>query len=138
MCDSIEVVVNAGQKVCENRWSASKNLLTYLILLVLDPLSEALCHKIHLEEVEKKFDDTKELIQQISQFTVQEIEKWIEAPHASIARIKMFIKEWKKIRREEFFSQICKKEIQLRNAHFQEVDDILDLFAKWRSTLEQT
>ena len=105
---------------------------------MLEPLSEALCRKVHLEEVEKKFDDTKELIQQISQFTVQEIEKWIEVPHASIARIKLFVKEWKKNRREEIFSQICKNEIQLRNAHFQEVDDILDLFFKWRSALEKT
>ena len=53
MCDSIEVVVNAGQKVCENRWSSSNNLLTYLSLPVLDPLSEAVCPKLHLEEVEK-------------------------------------------------------------------------------------
>ena len=137
MCDSVEVVVNAGQKVCENRWSASKNLLTYLSLPILDPLSEALCPKLHLEEVEKQFDGTKELIQQISQLTVQEIEKWIEVPHASIAQIKLFIKEWRKIRREEISSQICKNDIQLRNAHFQEVDDILDLFFKWSSALEQ-
>ena len=53
MCDLVEVVVNVGQKVCENRWYASKNLLTYLSLPVLDPLSEALCPKLHLEEVEK-------------------------------------------------------------------------------------
>ena len=77
MCNSVEVVVNTGQKVCENRWSASKNFLTYLSLLVLDPLNEALCPKVQLKEVEKKFDDTKELIQQISQFTMQEIKKWI-------------------------------------------------------------
>ena len=31
MCDSIEAVVNARQKVCENRWYASNNLLTYAI-----------------------------------------------------------------------------------------------------------
>ena len=66
MCDSVEAVVNAGQKVCENRLSASKNLLTYLSLHVLDSVSESLCPKVHLEEVEKQFDDTKKLIQQIS------------------------------------------------------------------------
>ena len=69
---------------------------------------------------------------------MQEIKKWIEAPHASIARIQLFIKEWKKMREEEISSQICKNKIQLRNAHFQEVDDIMDLFSKWRSTLEKT
>ena len=64
--DSVEAVVNAGQKVCKNRWSASNNLLTYLSLLVLEPLSEVVCPKVHLEEVEKQFNHTKEMIQQIS------------------------------------------------------------------------
>ena len=105
---------------------------------MLEPLSEELCPKVHLEEVEKQFDDTKELIQQISQLIVQEIEKWIEVPHASISQIKLFIKEWKKIRREEISSQICKNDIQLRNAHFQEVDDILNLFVKWHYALKQS
>ena len=73
ICDSIEAVDNAWQKVCKNRWSASNNLLTYLSLLVLEPLSEAICPKVHLEEVEKQFDHTKELIQQISQLTMQEM-----------------------------------------------------------------
>ena len=68
---------------------------------------------------------------------MQEIKKWIEVPHVSIAQIKLFIKEWKKIQREEISSQICKNDIELRNAHFQEVDDILDLFFKWRYALEQ-
>ena len=96
MCDSVEAVVNAGQKGCKNSSSASNNLLTYLSLPVLEPLSEAVCPKVHLQEVEKQFDHRKELIQQISQLTVQEMEKWIEVPDASIARIKLFIKEWKK------------------------------------------
>ena len=53
MCDSVEVVVNGGKKVCKNRWSASNNLLTYLSLPVLEPLSEAVFPKIYLQEVEK-------------------------------------------------------------------------------------
>ena len=65
------------------------------------------------------------------------MEKWIEVPHASIARIKLFIKEWKKMTRVVILSQICKNDIQLRNAHFQKVNDILDIFAKWRSFLNQ-
>ena len=93
-------------------------MLTYLTLPVLEPLSEAVCPKVHLQEVEKQFDHRKDLIQQISQLTVQEMEKWIEVPHASIARIKLFIKEWKKMTRVVILSQICKNDIQLRNAHF--------------------
>ena len=53
MCVSFEAVVNARQKVCKNRWSTSNNFLTYLSLPVLEPLSEAVCPKVHLEEVEK-------------------------------------------------------------------------------------
>ena len=88
--------------------------------------------------MEKQFDYSKELIQQISQLTVQEIEKWMKDPHASIVRIHVFIKKWKKMREEEISSQICKTEIQLRNAHFQEVDGIMELFGKWCSVLAQT
>ena len=84
--------------VCEQRWLDSKNLLTYLIFPVLDLINEAPSHQLHLEEVQKEFDDLKELIQQISQLTMQEIEKWMKAPHASIAWIKVFIKQWKKVR----------------------------------------
>ena len=40
---------------------------------MLEPLSEAFCPKVHLEEVEKRLYDTKELIEQISQLMVQEI-----------------------------------------------------------------
>ena len=127
-----------GKRFVTYRWSASNNLLTYLSLPILEPLNEAVCPKAHLEEVEKQFDHRKELIQQISQLTVQEMEKWIEVPHASIARIKLFIKEWKKMTRVEILSQICKNDIQLRNAHFQEVNDILDIFAKWCSFLNQS
>ena len=59
----------------------------------------------------------------------------MKAPHASIARIKVFIKQWKKVRQQEISSKICKTEIQLRSAHFQEVDEILELFGKWRFAL---
>ena len=122
--------------VCEQRWSNSNNLLTYLSFLVLDLINEAPSHQLHLEEVKKEFDDSKELTQQISQLTVQEIEKWMKAPNSSITRIKVLIKQWKKMRQEEISSKICKAEIQLRNAHFQEVDEILELFGKWCSTLK--
>ena len=35
------------------------------------------------------------------------------------------------MRQEEISSQICKAKIQLSNAQFQEVDDIMKLFGKW-------
>ena len=78
--------------VCEQRWLDSKNFLTYLSFPILDLINEAPSHQLHLEEFQKEFDDSKELIQQISQLTVQEIEKWMKSPYASIARIKVFIK----------------------------------------------
>ena len=61
--------------ICEQRWSDSKNLLTYLSFPVLDLINEAPSHQVHLEEVQKEFDYSKGLIQQISQLIVQEIEK---------------------------------------------------------------
>ena len=66
MCDLVEAIVNVGKKVCKNRWFASNNFLTYLSLPILEPLNDAVCPKVHLEEVEKQFDHRKELIQQTS------------------------------------------------------------------------
>ena len=71
VCDSVEDLIKLGQMICEQRWSDSKNLLTYLIFLVLDLINEAPSHQLQLEEVQKEFDDSKELIQQISQLKVQ-------------------------------------------------------------------
>ena len=87
ICDSVEGLTSSGQMVCEQRWSDSKNLLTYLIFPVLDLINETPSHQLHLEQVEKEFDDSKELIQQISQLTVQQIEKLMKYPYASIAII---------------------------------------------------
>ena len=53
MCDSDEALINAGQMVCEQSWSDSKNLLTYLSLPVMDLINEAPSHQLHLEIVEK-------------------------------------------------------------------------------------
>ena len=36
ICDSVEGLIISGQVVCEQRWSDSNNLLTYLIFHVLD------------------------------------------------------------------------------------------------------
>ena len=138
VCDSVEDLIKSGQMICEQRRSNSKNLLTYLSFPILDLINEAPSHQLHLEQVEKWFDDSKELIQQISQLMTQEIEKQIEVPHASIARIILFIKEWKKMTRVEILLQSCKSDIQLRNANFQEVNDILDIFSKWCSSLDQS
>ena len=123
---------------CENRWSYAKNFLTYLGLHFMDPISQEPSRKLQLEEYENQFDDTKDLIHQSSLLTVQEIEKWIEVPNASIGHIQLFIKEWKKIEKEDISSQICKTKIQFRNANFQEVNHIVDLFSKWCSGLVQS
>ena len=59
ICDSVEGLISSGQMVCEERWSDSKNLLTYLSFPVLDLIHEAPSHQLHLEEVQKAFDDSK-------------------------------------------------------------------------------
>ena len=93
-------------------------MLTYLDLHVLDPISQAPSPKLQLEQVGRHFDVAKELIQQINWLMMQEIERWIEVPHASISQIHVFMKEWKKIKKREISSQICKMEIHLSHAHF--------------------
>ena len=61
ICDSVEGLTSSGQMVCEQRWSVSKNLLTYLSFPVLDIINEAPSHQLHLEQVEKEFNDSKDI-----------------------------------------------------------------------------
>ena len=73
VCDSVEVLIKSGEMVCEQGWSDSKKLLMYLSFIVLDLINEAPSHQLHLEEVQKEFDDSKELIQQTSQLTCEKL-----------------------------------------------------------------
>ena len=138
ICDSLETLIKEGQMACEKRWSNVEALLTYLDFSILDPISQAPSPKLQLEQVERYFDDDNELIQQINILMMQEIKRWIKVPHALMAQIQVFMKEWKKNKKREISSQICKIEIHLRHAHFQDINEIKDLYAKWRSTLGQS
>ena len=118
ICDSVETLINEGQKTCDTRWSYPEDFLTYLDLPVLEPISHEPSPKLQLEKLEQHFDTDKELIHQINLITMQEMKIWIEAPHASITRIQAFVKKWKNIKKREISSHICKMEVHLRHAHF--------------------
>ena len=49
ICDSVESIIREGKSACERRWAASKVLLDYLDLPLLDPISQAHSLKLHLE-----------------------------------------------------------------------------------------
>ena len=57
ICDLVETLINEGHKSFKKRWSYSKNLLTYLDLPLLEPISHAPSPKLQLEQVERCFDD---------------------------------------------------------------------------------
>ena len=61
---------------------------------------------------------------------MQDIERWIEKPYASMDLIQVYLKEWKKVKKREITSQICKAKIHLRHAHFQEINELMNLHAK--------
>ena len=61
--DSVQAMIREGQSPCERRWSASKVLLGYFDLPMLDHIAQAPSPKILLEQVERDFDEAKEKIQ---------------------------------------------------------------------------
>ena len=99
ICDSVEAIIKEGQMACEHRLTTVRFLLGYLDWPTLDPNGQALSTKLQLEQVEQHFDAAKEQIQQINQLMMQEIKRWIEIPHASMAQIQVYLKEWKKVKR---------------------------------------
>ena len=66
---------------------------------------------------------------------MQDIERWIENHYSSMDLIQVYLKEWKKIKKKHVAFQMCKIEIHFRHAHFQEIDELMNLHAKWRSAL---
>ena len=66
---------------------------------------------------------------------MHEIERWIEIPYSFMDLIQVYLKKWKKIKKKEITSQIYKTEIHLRHAHFQKIEELMKLHAKWRFTL---
>ena len=50
--DSVEILINEGNKTCDTRWSDAEDFLTYFDLPVLDPISEEPSPKLQLEHVE--------------------------------------------------------------------------------------
>ena len=135
ICDSMEAIIREVQLACKHRWSSYKVFLGYLDLPVLDLIAQAPLPEIQLEQVEQHFDVAKEQIQQINQLTLQEIERWIENPYSLMALIQVYLKEWKKLKKKEITSQIYKTKIHLKHSHFQEIDELMNLHAKWRFAL---
>ena len=70
ICDLVQAMIREGNLACERRWLAYKVFLSYLDLLVLDPIAQAPSPKLQLEQVEWHFDAAKEQIQQINKLTL--------------------------------------------------------------------
>ena len=135
VCDLVESIIKDGQVACKKRWFASKTLLCYLDLPLLDLIDEVMPLKFKLEQIEHDFPKVKEQILEITQLSMDEIKQWIETPLASLMRIDLFLKEWAKIKKKEIASLICKAELHLEHAQFRDIQDLMDAFSKWRSTL---
>ena len=112
-----------------------RNLVMFSGSPLLDPIDEAIPPKLNMEQSESDFSKVKEKIQEINHLILDEIKQWIETPFASLMRIDLFLKEWAKIKKKEIASLICKAELHLEHAQFRDIQDLMDAFSKWRSTL---
>ena len=90
-------------------------------LPLLDPIVEAMHLKLKLEHIESDFAKSKEQIQDIIQIHMNEIKDWIEAPLTSHMRIGIFFQEWENIKKREIGSLICKAELHLEHAQYQDL-----------------
>ena len=130
ICDLVESIIRDGQAACRKRWNASETVLGYLDLALLDPIEHAMPPKLKLEQIEREFAEVKEQIMQMTQLTVEEMRHWIETPLASLMRIELFLKEWEKIKKKEITSLSCKAQLYLETAQFNDIQDLMDDYAK--------
>lgn len=133
ICDLVESIIRDGQAACRKRWNASETVLGYLDLALLDPIEHAMPPKLKLEQIEREFAEVKEQIMQMTQLTVEEIRHWIETPLASLTRIDFFLKEWAKIKTKDIASLTCKAQLHLETAKFNDIQDLMNAYAKWLS-----
>ena len=101
----------------------------------MDAIEDALTPNINLEQVEREFSKTKEQIEQLDHLHVAEIKEWIESPLNSQMGINLFLWKWKKVNKREIESLICKAQLQLEHAQYQDIMDLLDVFSKWKYAL---
>ena len=133
----VESIIRDRQAACRRRWNASETLLAYLDLELLDPIEEAMPLKLKLEHIERDFAEVKEWIMQMNQLIMEEIMHWIETPLTSLMRIDLFLKEWAKINKKDITSLTCKSQLHLKTAQFNDIQDLMDAYAKWHSTLSK-
>ena len=74
---------------------------------------------------------------EMNQLTVEEIKHWIETPLTSLMRIDLFLKEWEKIKKKEITSLTCKAQLYLETSQFNDIQDLMDDYSKWRSILSK-
>ena len=67
----------------------------------------------------------------MTQLTMEEIKRWVETPLTSLMKIYLFLKEWVKINNKEITSLLCKVEVHLENARFEDIQEV----SKWRFAL---
>ena len=101
----------------------------------MDPIKEAMPPKLKLEHIERDFAEVKEWIMQMNKLTMEEMRHWIETPLASLMRIDLFLKQWAKIKKKDIASLTCKAQIQLETVEFNDIQDLMDAYAKWHSVL---
>ena len=74
----------------------------------------------------------------MTHITLQDILRWIEIPSSAMVKIQVYLGEWKKVKKREITSHILREEVHLEHAKYQNIDFLMDLDAKWRSSLGQT
>ena len=96
---------------------------------IMDPIEYALPPRILIEWVEGEFLK-KEKIEQLNHVHIAQIKELIESPINSQMRINLFLREWDKVKKREIESLICKAQLQLEHAQYQDIVDLLDVFSK--------
>ena len=138
ICDIVDSIIHEGQATCKRRQRASDGLLGFLKLPMLGLINQAVPPKLKSGEIEQTFIAVKEKIQGVTQITLQEITSCIEIPSSTTVKIQMYLQEWKKVKKREITSKILREEVDLEQSKYQNIDFLMDLDAKQRSTLGKT
>ena len=86
--------------------------------------------KLKLDQTERESTKEKEKIMDITQLTMQDTKRYIETHLASLMNIDLFLKEWVKIKKNDITSLICKAQLHLKIAQFNNIQYLMDAYAE--------
>ena len=128
-------MIEMRHKVCARECDKIDDLLNDLHLSRMDKLADATAPNFMLADVEQQFNDLKHKINQLKKVQLQYVRYFIEISSLQSFQANEFLQDWSRMKRNEIILSLSKTQLQLEHAKYSDVDELLDVFSRWKTSL---